>query len=144
MTTNIYQRLMLCIMLAAASILSLGVERASAQITECNCATITIVVEKEVACRVSLEFARPDGTTETKTFSQGTSTSVPCDDGMSVSLLDCLGRPLLIPEGGCLINKNASPSFACCVDACLTQDPRGCWVVLIRPTISTAPTCPCL
>lgn len=140
-TTRNMLRLLSCVA-AIALVMAAGTLRA--QIT-CKCDNVTILVEKEVNCSVTLYFAWHGGS-ETHTYAAGTLATVPCHDDMQIALLDCSGRNHEVPPGGCVININAGSAAAapgCCVDACLQEDAAGCWQVLVRRTISMAPGCFC-
>lgn len=115
-----------------------------AQITDCRCAKVTLLVQKDVTCKVTFQLTYEKSGIQTEiTLAPGEITTVDCEPGLSIAAGRCGAGFVPIPEGGCIINLNALGDPMCCVDACLEQDDAGCWTAYARPTISMAPGCSC-
>lgn len=131
---------------AILSLLALSLASAPlrAQIADCRCTKVTLLVEKEVTCKVTFRLTYEQSGTQTDiTLAPGEITTVDCEPGLTIAAARCGAAFVPIPEGGCLINLNAGVKGMCCIDACLEQDDAGCWIAYARPTISMAPGCSC-
>ncbi len=124
-----------CTALAApliALLLLLAPATTHAQIGQCACKKIQIANQKATACCVSLVFA---GASEyTQQFCPNTTQTVACEDGMTISVVDCKGNehPLHFLPSPCVTNIPIADG--CCVDVCISITAQGCYLVDIRPS----------
>ncbi|HVZ38956.1 MAG TPA: hypothetical protein VHI13_06745 [Candidatus Kapabacteria bacterium] len=87
----------------------------------------TLSITNNADCAVSLVVAcQNEGIV---TVSAHGTASPPCTGVPAVSVVDCRGRELAVPLGGC--RKGVNITDGCCVTVCLQLLPTGCYSVTI-------------
>lgn len=133
------------LLFAALALTMLGVlagpTRGLAQIN-CVCDSITINVDRNVGCKVSVCVLPTFGARICITISPGTRGRLPCIPGAVFIFRDCHGNGVPFTPGpdGCHIGIGVGPN-CCVIDACLDNS-VDCPVINVRPSIIDS--CPCL
>jgi hypothetical protein len=140
MTTSTTSRTRLFITAAIMVLASIACSyRATAQ--PCRCENITVSVDPDVLCTVTLHPAAPLCRFAPVPVAPGSITQIPCCDDMSISIATCDGSDATFIQGGpnCFYRVPIAPG--CCVDACVSVDDRGCIHIRIRRSFAKCVVC---
>jgi hypothetical protein len=130
-------------MLLLAAAMVAAPSQASAQDDQlCRCDYITVNVDVNVICKVTVCALTPDGARNCVTIAPGTRARLRCTPGATVYIYDCHNNLVpLNPVTMCERGIGAGPN-CCTVDACFDPSDTVCTVITITPSILDV--CPCL
>lgn len=129
------------LLMTAVLILLSGIALSARASAQCACEYVTVSVDQDVLCTVTLQPAAPLCRYMQVQVAPGGVAQIACCDGMSLGILTCDGSDATFIQGGpnCFFGVPIAPG--CCVDACVTIDDRGCIHVRIRRSFARCFQC---